>query len=58
MSLSDSLRSAWSPETGCPLPEDYLRLESGEVAPEERRRLEEHADRCPACSAAPLIPQA
>lgn len=51
MSLSDSLRSAWSPETGCPSPEDYLRLESGEVTPEERRRLEEHADRCAACSA-------
>lgn len=52
MSLSESLRSAWSPETGCPSPEDYLRLESGEVvSAEERRRLEEHADRCPACAA-------
>lgn len=50
MSLSDSMRSAWSPETGCPSPEDYLRLASDEVTPEERRRLEEHADLCPACS--------
>lgn len=51
MSLSESLRSAWSPESGCPSPEDYLRLAAGEVSPEERRRLEEHAERCPACSA-------
>lgn len=51
MSLSESLRAAWSPETGCPSPEDYLRLASGEAAPEEGRRLEEHADRCPACAA-------
>lgn len=51
MPLSDSLRSAWSPETGCPEPEDWLRLETGEVTPEERRRLEEHAERCPACAA-------
>ena len=48
MSLSDSLHSAWD---GCPPPEDWLRLETGEVTPEERRRLEEHAARCPACSA-------
>lgn len=47
MSLSDSLQSAWS---GCPPPEDWLRLETGEAAPEERRRLEEHAARCPACA--------
>lgn len=51
MSLSDSLHSAWSPETGCPSPEDWLRLETGEAAPDERRRLEEHASRCPACAA-------
>ena len=50
MSLSDSLRSAWSPETGCPSPEDWLRLETGEVTAEERRKLEEHAARCPACA--------
>lgn len=47
MSLSDSLRSAWS---DCPPPEDWLRLETGDVTPEERRKLEEHAARCPACA--------
>lgn len=47
MSLSDSLRSAWD---GCPPPGDWLRLETGEVTPEERRRLEEHAAGCPACA--------
>lgn len=50
MPLSDSLRSAWSPETGCPPPEDWLRLETGEATLEEQRRLEEHAARCPACA--------
>ena len=50
MPLSDSLRTAWSQETGCPPPEDWLRLETGEASPEERRRLEEHAARCPACA--------
>lgn len=47
MSLSDSLHSAWD---GCPPPEDWLRLETGEATAEERRRLEEHAARCPACA--------
>ena len=47
MPLSDSLQSAWS---GCPPPEDWLRLETGEATPEERRRLEEHSARCPACA--------
>ena len=51
MPLSDSLHSAWSPENGCPPPEDWLRLETGEVTAEERRRLEEHEARCPACAA-------
>src|SRR5688572_21794673 len=50
VSLSDSLHSAWSPETGCPSPEDWLRLETGEATTEERRKLEEHASRCPACA--------
>lgn len=50
MSLSDSLHSAWSAETGCPPPEDWLRLETGKTTPEERRRLEEHAACCPACA--------
>lgn len=47
MSLRDSLHSAWD---GCPPPEDWLRLETGEVTLEERRALEEHAARCPACA--------
>lgn len=50
MSLSESLREAMSSQD-CPSPEEYLRLESGEATPEERRRLEEHAARCPACAA-------
>jgi hypothetical protein len=50
VSLSESLREAMSHDD-CPSPEDYLRLESGEATPEERRRLEEHAERCPACAA-------
>jgi hypothetical protein len=49
--LSDSLHSAWSPENGCPPAEDWLRLETGDVTPEERRTLEAHAARCPACAA-------
>jgi len=48
--LNESLRSAWSQEDGCPPPEDWLRLETGEVTPGERRWLEEHAARCPACA--------
>lgn len=51
MSLSDSLRSAMSLDGECPSPEEYLRLEAGEVTPEERRRLEAHAARCQACAA-------
>lgn len=50
MSLSESLREAMTRDD-CPSPEEYLRLESGEATPEERRHLEEHADRCPACAA-------
>jgi hypothetical protein len=51
VSLSESLRAAMSSDGDCPSPEEYLRLEAGEVSPEERRRLEEHASRCPACAA-------
>lgn len=51
MSLSESLRDAMTVDGGCPSPEDYLRLEAGEAGPDERRRLEEHAARCPACAA-------
>ena len=50
MSLSESLREAMA-DGECPSPEEYLRLESGEATPAERRRLEEHAERCPACAA-------
>lgn len=49
MSLSESLREAVS--AGCPPPEVWLSLESGELPEAERRRLEEHAASCPACSA-------
>jgi hypothetical protein len=54
VSLSESLRAALSPipsDGGCPPPEEYLRLETGEATVEERRRLEEHAARCQACAA-------
>jgi hypothetical protein len=47
----EEIRSALSPDGDCPSPEEYLRLESGEAAPEERRRLEDHAARCQACAA-------
>jgi hypothetical protein len=49
--LSDSLHSAWSSETGCPPAEDWLRLQTGDVTADERRSLEAHAARCPACAA-------
>lgn len=48
--LRDWLRAAYAgEESGCPPPEAFL--EAGTVSPEERRRLDEHADRCPACAA-------
>jgi hypothetical protein len=50
-SLRSALRSAMSSDGDCPSPEEYLRLEAGEVSPDERRRLEEHAARCQACAA-------
>ena len=47
--LQDWLRAAYAgEESGCPPPEAFL---EGEASPEERRRLDEHADRCPACAA-------
>jgi hypothetical protein len=54
LSLDEWLRAAYSDgkrdaEAGCPPPEAFL--ESAEVGPEERRRLDAHADRCPACAA-------
>jgi hypothetical protein len=36
-------------EAGCPPPEAFMEAEA--LAPEERRRLDEHAGRCPACAA-------
>ncbi|HET9766829.1 MAG TPA: zf-HC2 domain-containing protein [Thermoanaerobaculia bacterium] len=50
--LADWLRDAYAgPAAGCPPPEAYLAEELAALAPEERRRLEAHADACPACSA-------
>jgi hypothetical protein len=51
MPLGDALRSAWSPADGHPSPETFLSWEMEELPPEERRRLEEHLARCPACAA-------
>ncbi|HSG39633.1 MAG TPA: zf-HC2 domain-containing protein [Thermoanaerobaculia bacterium] len=52
--MSDTL-GAWLRETydkaGCPPPEAFLEAELAALSPEDRRRLEEHADRCPACAA-------
>jgi hypothetical protein len=50
--LEDWLRAAYSEEeAGCPPPEAFLAEEMERLTPEERRRLDEHADRCPACAA-------
>jgi Putative zinc-finger len=50
--LADWLRDAYAgPGAGCPPPEAYLAEEMAALAPEERRRLEAHADGCPACAA-------
>jgi hypothetical protein len=60
LSLDEWLRAAYSDgkgdadgkrnaEAGCPPPESFL--ESVDLGPEERRRLDAHADRCPACAA-------
>ncbi|HKV07128.1 MAG TPA: zf-HC2 domain-containing protein [Thermoanaerobaculia bacterium] len=38
-------------EAGCPPPEAFLEAEAGGLSPEERRALDEHAARCPACAA-------
>jgi hypothetical protein len=48
LSLDEWLNAAYT-EAGCPPPEAFLEAET--LAPEERRRLDEHADRCPACAA-------
>jgi hypothetical protein len=49
--LEEWLRDAYGPEAGCPPPEAYLEAESGALDAAARRRLDEHADRCPACAA-------
>jgi hypothetical protein len=50
--LEDWLRAAYAgQEAGCPPPEAFLADEVERLSPEERRRLDEHADRCPACAA-------
>ncbi len=48
--LDEWLRAAYAgDEAGCPPPEAFLEAEA--LDPAERRRLDEHADRCPACAA-------
>ncbi len=52
LTLEEWLRAAYAggdSETVCPPPEAFL--EAATLGPEERRRLDEHADRCPACAA-------
>lgn len=50
--LDDWLRAAYASEdAGCPPPEAYLEAEAGALTPEQRRALDEHAERCPACAA-------
>jgi hypothetical protein len=50
--LEEWLHAAYaSEEAGCPPPEAWLEAEAGALAPQERRTLEAHADRCPACAA-------
>jgi hypothetical protein len=46
------LRAAYdAPAAGCPPPEAFLAAEMEGLSPEERRALDAHADRCPACAA-------
>jgi hypothetical protein len=48
--MDEWLRAAYAgSEAGCPPPEAFLEAEAR--TPEERRRLDEHAGRCPACAA-------
>lgn len=50
--LEEWLHAAYaSGEAGCPPPEAWLEAEAGSLTPQERRALEAHADRCPACAA-------
>lgn len=55
-SLDEWLRDAYdskeaSEEAGCPPPEAFLAVETAGLSPEDRRVLDEHAARCPACAA-------
>lgn len=55
-SLDEWLRDAYdsketSEEAGCPPPEAFLEAETAGLSPEERRKLDEHVARCPACAA-------
>jgi hypothetical protein len=46
------LRAAYaSQEAGCPPPESFLEAEAEGLSADERRVLDAHADRCPACAA-------
>ena len=50
--LHEWLRDAYADAAaGCPPPEAYLAAELAALQPEERHRLDAHADACPACSA-------
>jgi hypothetical protein len=50
--LAEWLRLAYEDvEAGCPPPEAFLEAEGGALDPQVRRRLDEHAGRCPACAA-------
>lgn len=50
--LAEWLRAAYaSEEAGCPPPEAFLEAEAEGLSPEERRKLDAHADRCQACAA-------
>jgi hypothetical protein len=54
--LDEWLRAAYdskeaAEEAGCPPPEAFLEAETEGLSPEDRRTLDEHAARCPACAA-------
>jgi hypothetical protein len=54
--LDEWLRAAYdskeaAEEAGCPPPEAFLEAETAGLSPEDRRTLDEHAARCPACAA-------
>lgn len=55
-SLDEWLREAYdskeaAEEAGCPPPEVFLEAETAGLSTEDRRTLDEHAARCPACAA-------